>query len=227
MKKGVLGMLLLGKLVSGAEPSYAGMLQRAREIFWKHHPSEESRQVNFMAGGIYLVPVCGGKRLFLSIFKNQLLSKTCVVTLKEGVFDEESISFHDSTSHVLDIEDAEERNRLIASRTAERIKAGAHQEEEISFYEFLKEVRGFEKEYGVARWIEIHGTPFPLKIHERVVRLRCLIQLPMERVILEVDLADFCDADAWSAYSPDLSVWKEGEPYISGCEVLAENGGGI
>jgi hypothetical protein len=221
MNKGVLGVLLICESLSGGDSSCTVVLSRIRELFERQHLAEESRPGSVTGRSLYLVPWCEGGTLFLGVFRNNSLQETVMVTLKEGSFVEDTVFLRDKTFYYM-----VDGDRKMTFKGKTRARGYPKRRQGTPWRHAPCTGLHFQKLHGAgSKLVQVHDETMVLTHAERLILLTCEAEIQGERVMLEVDVANFCDGDAWGVRRFDSVEWQESEKYILGVDVIKESGG--
>ncbi len=203
MKKGFLGVVfLLFEALGGAAKPF--------------HDSF----VAFRLENLSITPACedSGRKLCLHFFKNNIPVAEYSVTLKEGHFLEQSIVLINQTPYCRKAE--EEKNKAVLAQRIAQCPfwdiASKGKQKRLFKEELAREQSLLEQRLGAgARMVRVYGEPISLEATGHLIFLWCQAIVGGVQVTFEVDVAHFCDVDAWAKIQSGEPTWQweRGEEY--------------
>ena len=218
MKKEFLGIVfLVCESLGGAQVTSEVLAKIARKMSVGQWGQPDDIPVNRICGGCYLVPVCHENSLFLAVFIKNVLTKIQGIALKEGVFVPDTVLIKDKTSRSRAKELRKNREELARRKRNYQFVSLKQEQAELFKYELAQEKMRLREQYGSGtRMVRVDGESIPLEARGRMWVLQCEAVVDGETIHLEVDVANFCDGDAWAIIDPRLPTFEEPENYFSG-----------
>jgi len=220
MNKKVLAMLfLVCEPLGGTEPIPEVLAKIAHKMSGSSWGQADGVFLNRICRGHCVVPLCHEKKLYLAVFVRNVLTKIQLVELKEGVFMPDTVFIKDKTSRCRAAENKKNKEELARRKGNYQFVSLKEKQEELFRSELAQEKVCLQKMYGVGtRMVRMHGESIPLEPNNSIKVLQCQAKIGIAKVFFEVDLANFCDVDAWVIIDHGLPIFEEAENFLSGVD---------